>query len=231
MEASIFEAIRFDADGLVPIVAQDARTRDVLMVAWANREALEQTIASGVVHYYSRSRAALWKKGETSGHIQRLVELRLDCDGDTLLALVEQAEVACHTGRRSCFYRSLQDEGWVDLADPGPIAAGTPAIDVFDRLVAVIEARRSSSADKSYTKSLFDRGLEVMLEKIAEESAEVIEAFREDDRGHLEHEIADLLFHLFVAQAAREITLDDVRRELERRFGVSGHEEKAARRR
>lgn len=231
MESSIYEALRFDANGLIPVVAQDVRTREVLMVAWANREAIEETIASGFLHYYSRSRRALWKKGESSGHLQRLVELRLDCDGDTLLALVEQTAVACHTGTRSCFSQALEADGWRALPDPGPIAPETATIDVFDRVAAVIEARKASDAAKSYTKSLFDRGLEVILGKVAEESGEVLEACREGDRPHVVHEVADLLFHTFVALAQLEIPLESVRRELQRRFGVSGHDEKRSRKR
>jgi len=116
--ARLIGAIRFDARGLVPAIAQAQDTGEVLMLAWMNREAVEETLATGRVCYFSRSRGGLWRKGETSGQVQRLVDLRLDCDGDTLLALVEQTGVACHTGRRSCFYRGLRDGALAELAAP-----------------------------------------------------------------------------------------------------------------
>ena len=116
--AAVLAAIRFDAAGLVPAIAQQHDTGEVLMMAWMDRAALAETIATGRVCYWSRSRQALWRKGERSGHGQRLVELRLDCDGDTLLLRVEQTGVACHTGRRSCFYRELRDGALVEIATP-----------------------------------------------------------------------------------------------------------------
>ncbi|RAI58955.1 phosphoribosyl-AMP cyclohydrolase [Roseicella frigidaeris] len=116
--ARLLEAIRFDARGLVPCIAQQHDTGEVLMLAWMTREAVEETLATGRVCYFSRSRGGLWRKGETSGQQQRLVDLRLDCDGDTLLALVEQTGVACHTGRRSCFYRALRDGALAEIAAP-----------------------------------------------------------------------------------------------------------------
>lgn len=123
--AAFLEAIRFDASGLVPVIAQEAATGEVLMLAWMNREAVSETLVTGRVTYFSRSRGALWRKGETSGQVQRLVELRLDCDGDALLALVEQTGVACHTGRRSCFFTALRDGRVAEiagpLADPGAL--------------------------------------------------------------------------------------------------------------
>jgi phosphoribosyl-AMP cyclohydrolase len=115
---ALIAAIRFDAAGLVPVVAQEAGTGEVLMLAWMNREAVEETLATGRVCYFSRSRGALWRKGETSGQVQRLVELRRDCDGDALLALVAQTGVACHTGRRSCFFTAIRDGAVATIAEP-----------------------------------------------------------------------------------------------------------------
>jgi len=117
-QAAALEAVRFDAQGLVPAIAQQHDTGEVLMMAWMNAESLRETLATGLVCYFSRSRNALWRKGETSGQIQRLQELRVDCDGDTLLLLVDQTGVACHTGRRSCFYRAAADEGLREIAAP-----------------------------------------------------------------------------------------------------------------
>jgi phosphoribosyl-AMP cyclohydrolase len=108
----------FNAEGLIPVIAQQHDTGEVLMLAWMNREALEETLVTGRVCYYSRSRGKLWRKGETSGQVQKLVELRLDCDGDTILLRVDQLGVACHTGRRNCFFRALQDGAWIEIAKP-----------------------------------------------------------------------------------------------------------------
>lgn len=119
--AALLDAIAFDAAGLVPAVAQQFDTGEVLMLAWMNRAAVAETLSTGQVCYFSRSRGALWRKGETSGQTQRLVELRLDCDGDALLVLVDQHGVACHTGRRDCFYRAARDDGWAEIA--GPVVA------------------------------------------------------------------------------------------------------------
>jgi phosphoribosyl-AMP cyclohydrolase len=116
--ARFLAAVRFDAGGLVPCIAQQHDTREVLMMAWMNADAVAQTLATGRVCYWSRSRRALWRKGETSGQVQRLVDLRIDCDGDTLLALVEQTGVACHTGRRSCFFHALRDDALVEISRP-----------------------------------------------------------------------------------------------------------------
>ncbi len=115
---SWLDAIRFDAQGLVPVIAQDVRTKEVLMLAWANAEALEATRRTGFAHYWSRSRKALWKKGETSGHLQRVRAIRLDCDGDAVLYLVEQQGPACHTNRPSCFWREHEGEGWREIMEP-----------------------------------------------------------------------------------------------------------------
>ncbi len=115
---AIIDAIAFDAAGLVPAVAQQFDTGEVLMLAWMNREAVRQTLATGQACYFSRSRGALWRKGETSGQTQRLIELRLDCDGDALLLLVDQQGVACHTGRRDCFFRAARDGAWTEIAEP-----------------------------------------------------------------------------------------------------------------
>ena len=122
MAEALLDAIAWNAAGLVPAVAQQHDTGEVLMLAWMDRAAVEATLATGRVTYFSRSRNALWRKGDTSGHTQRLVELRLDCDGDALLVLVDQVGAACHTGRRDCFFRAARDGGWVEIADPAESA-------------------------------------------------------------------------------------------------------------
>ncbi len=210
----------YDERGLVPCVVQDADRGTVLMVAWMNSEALRLTRETGVVHFWSRSRGQLWKKGETSGNTLTLVELRIDCDGDTLLARVHAAGPACHTGQPTCFFR--RDDGTEDN--------GVPPITILDRLDQLLAARRdSATAEKSYTKSLLDAGMPKILAKLAEEHGELAAELPAGDAEHVIHEAADLLFHMMVGLTARKIPFDRVQDELARRFGTSGHVEKAGR--
>ena len=208
----------FDERGLVPCIVQDAVRGTVLMLAWMNAEALTLTRATGVVHFWSRSRKALWKKGETSGNTLGLVELRIDCDRDAVLVRATPAGPTCHTGATSCFFR--HDDG---TEDDGP------ALPILDRLEQVIAARRASTGEHSYTKSLFDAGMPKILAKIAEEHGELAEELPGSDDTKTIHEAADLLFHVMVGLAARDLPLAAIYAELGRRFGTSGHVEKAAR--
>ena len=207
----------FDERGLVPAIVQDAVSGTVLMMAWMNREALARTRESGEAHFWSRSRGALWRKGETSGNTLRVVELRVDCDADTLLLRVEPAGPACHTGKTACFYRV---DGGAEDDGVAPILA---------RLERVLEARRDATAEKSYTKSLLDAGFPKILAKIAEEHGELAAELPDGDEADVVHETADLLFHVMVGLVARKIPFDRVLAELARRFGVGGHVEKASR--
>jgi phosphoribosyl-ATP pyrophosphohydrolase/phosphoribosyl-AMP cyclohydrolase len=208
----------WDERGLVPAVAQDATTGAVLMVAWMNRDALALTRSSGFAHFWSRSRAAMWKKGETSGHTLAVVDLRIDCDADTILMRVQPAGPACHTGAPTCFFR--------DLAG----APTAPAGSVLDALEAVIAARRDhATGEKSYTRSLLDAGWPKILAKIAEEHGELAAELPDGPDDQVVYETADLLFHVMVGLGARRIPIARVLVELARRFGVSGHVEKAAR--
>jgi phosphoribosyl-ATP pyrophosphohydrolase/phosphoribosyl-AMP cyclohydrolase len=213
--------VRWDDRGLVPAVAQDAATGAVLMVAWMNREALDATRSTGEAHFWSRSRGRLWKKGESSGNVLRVRELRIDCDGDTLLLVVDPAGPACHTGKTSCFFRTPHAD--VEMEDDGPAGA------ILDRIARVIEQRKAASAEKSYTRSLLDAGMPKILAKIAEEHGELAAELPEGDEKAVVHETADLFFHVLVGLSARGIAPAAVWRELERRFGTSGHAEKAAR--
>jgi phosphoribosyl-ATP pyrophosphohydrolase/phosphoribosyl-AMP cyclohydrolase len=216
MEASIDPT--WDDRGLVPAVVQDATTGAVLMVAWMNAEALAKTRETGEVHFWSRSRQSLWKKGETSGNVLRLVDLQIDCDGDTLLVHANPAGPACHTGAPTCFFRTLDG------------APATPAAHVLDRLAEVLIARRdAATAEKSYTRSLLDKGMPKILEKIAEEHGELAAELPAGDDHAVVHETADLLFHVMVGLTARKIPVEDVWKELARRFGIGGHVEKASR--
>ncbi len=207
----------FDDRGLVPCIVQDADVGTVLMLAWMNAEALEATRRTGVVHFWSRSRQALWKKGETSGNTLALVELRLDCDADTVLARVRPAGPTCHTGAISCF-------------GAAPHNLDEPASTIIDRLARTLAARRDSATGvKSYTKSLLDAGMPKILAKIAEEHGELAAELPSGDDADVVHETADLLFHVMVGLTARKIPIENVLRELARRFGTSGHVEKASR--
>jgi phosphoribosyl-ATP pyrophosphohydrolase/phosphoribosyl-AMP cyclohydrolase len=208
-------ALRFNDAGLIPAVAQDWLDGAVLMVAWMNREAIARTLASGEVHYWSRSRAELWHKGATSGHIQVLRGLRYDCDADVLLLTVEQAgDVACHTGARSCFY----EQGARPTAG-GPGAPPPPA-DVCTELMRVIEGRRDRPEPGSYTNSLLEGGDNRILKKIGEESAEFVMACKDGDAGAIAGEAADLVFHLQVALAHHGVSWRDVQQVLARRRGA-----------
>ena len=186
--------------GTVTVVTQDAGTGDVLMVAYADREALERTIATGEMHYLSRSRG-LWRKGETSGNLQRVVALSHDCDGDAVLAIVTPAGPACHTGTTSCF------------GDPA-----SDARDIFDRLDATIRARASEPNETSYTRRLLD-DRNLRLKKIGEEAAELVLACADDDRERVVNEAADLLYHTMVALRSAGVGIADVRGTLEERAG------------
>jgi phosphoribosyl-AMP cyclohydrolase / phosphoribosyl-ATP pyrophosphohydrolase len=210
----------YDDRGLVPCVVQDADRGHVLMVAWMNAEALRLTRETGTVHFWSRSRQALWKKGETSGNTLALVELRFDCDADTLLVRARPAGPACHTGKPTCFYR-IDGDGDDD---------GLPAVTILDRLDRILVARRDqATAEKSYTKSLLDAGMPKILAKIAEEHGELAAELPAGDDAKVIHEAADLLFHVMVGLTARGISFDKIEAELARRFGTSGHVEKARR--
>lgn len=210
----------WDDRGLVAAVVQDADRGVVLMLAWMNAEAWRLTRETGEVHFWSRSRQALWKKGETSGNTLRVVELRVDCDADAILVRARPAGPTCHTGADACFFHA-------EPADDD----GAPPAHVLDRLAAVIAARKQATAQKSYTKALFEAGMPKILAKIAEEHGELAAELADDvvPRDKIVYETADLLFHVMVGLAARDVAVADVWRELGRRFGVSGHDEKAAR--
>jgi phosphoribosyl-ATP pyrophosphohydrolase/phosphoribosyl-AMP cyclohydrolase len=198
--------IRFDDAGLVPVVTQDANTGEVLMLAYANSEAVEKTRETGDAHYYSRSRGELWRKGATSGNTQRVLEVRLDCDGDALLYRVEPAGPACHTGERSCFFTPVYGETREDVPDLGR---------TLGHLSGVISARRAEMPEGSYTANLFRRGTGYAAQKVGEEAVEVVVAALEDDR--LAEETADLLYHLLVLLEERGVSTKDVARVLDER--------------
>jgi phosphoribosyl-ATP pyrophosphohydrolase/phosphoribosyl-AMP cyclohydrolase len=190
---TIPEGLAYDERGLLPVVVQDRVSGDVLMVAWANAEALRQTAETGLAHFWSRSRQALWKKGETSGHRLHVRELRVDCDRDTLLLIVDPEGPACHTGARTCF-------GDLTATDAGVLA----------ELAAVIADRSDRRPPGSYTSRLFEQGLDAALKKIGEEATEVVLAAKGESDQRLAEESADLLFHLLVALRQRGVSLGAV---------------------
>jgi phosphoribosyl-ATP pyrophosphohydrolase/phosphoribosyl-AMP cyclohydrolase len=206
-------AVRFGADGLVPVVTQESRSGDVLMVAYANREALERTLTTGLAHYFSRSRGRLWQKGETSGHVQRLIEARLDCDGDAVLYRVEQTGPACHTGTRTCFSTVIGRTG----GRTDDTAQEDPGGHVLSRLARTVESRAAARPQGSYTAQLLAGGVAKISQKVGEEAVEIVVAANSEDDERLASEAADLLYHLLVLLQARGVPLDAVWKELERR--------------
>lgn len=196
--------VRFDERGLVPAIVQDARTREVLTLAYMNEESLRRTLEEGETWFWSRSRSELWHKGATSGNTQRVVEVRADCDSDALVVLVEPRGPACHTGARSCFG-----------SEAGEVEANLGV--VLEEVYRVVSKRRREMPEGSYTTYLFEKGLNKILKKVGEESAETIIAAKDGDDEALKAETADLLYHLVVMLVERGLTLEDVGRELARR--------------
>jgi phosphoribosyl-ATP pyrophosphohydrolase/phosphoribosyl-AMP cyclohydrolase len=203
--AQVFDEIQFDENGLVPCVAQDSAGGEVLTLAYMNEEALRLTVETGEVHFYSRSRERIWRKGEESGNVLRLLQLRYDCDGDAIVALVEPSGPACHTGERSCFYREV---GGSSSPEPdAPPAAGEPAPVAHEALATLERTLRSRAAERpdgSYTVQLLDDPA-LIGEKVEEEAEEVVRAAREESDERVAEEAADLLYHLSVLLASRQV--------------------------
>ena len=222
------QGLKFDAQGLVTAVAQDRATGEVRMVAWMNAEAVEKTLETGLATFYSRSRQKLWVKGETSEHRLRVASVVVDCDGDTLLLLVDPEGPSCHTGRPNCFFRAVSLVGGA----PPTVAVSEPsrnALPYLFELEAVIRERQTSTADKSYTRSLLDGGAHKVGAKIAEEARELVQALEAETNARVASEAADLLYHLLVSLRLRDVALRDVIGELIARSSQSGHDEKASR--
>lgn len=201
-------AIKFNEQGLVPAIAQDAKTGAVLMLAWMNAESLQLTINTGYATYYSRSRQQLWKKGETSGHTQKVLNLSYDCDGDAILMQVEQIGPACHTGEYTCFHHPIVE------ADPDDLPATSAIVQhVYD----VISDRKVNPQEGSYTNYLFSKGIEKICKKVGEEASETIIAAMKANKEEVTYEAADLIYHLLVLMNQQGVTPDDVWTELARR--------------
>jgi phosphoribosyl-ATP pyrophosphohydrolase/phosphoribosyl-AMP cyclohydrolase len=208
-------AIRWDSQGLVPAIVQDAASKEVLMMAYMNQESLKLTVESGETWFWSRSRNELWHKGATSGHIQKVKTLKYDCDGDTLLVLVDQAGPACHTGAYSCFFNNVEVKG---QANPVSAAAdGKDRFAILATLEAVIAERDAERPEGAYTTYLFEKGIDKILKKVGEETAEVIIAAKNRDNDELRYEASDLIFHLLVLLREAKLPLDALMQELDRR--------------
>jgi phosphoribosyl-ATP pyrophosphohydrolase/phosphoribosyl-AMP cyclohydrolase len=210
----VSEEIQFDERGLVPVVTQDTNTSAVLTLAYANREALERTLESGVAHYYSRSRNELWRKGASSGNTQKVIEVRVDCDGDALLYRVEPHGPACHTGEESCFFTTLAGGG------VGVATGGSGEVDfggTVDKLAGTITQRHREMPEGSYTAKLLGDGTERVAQKVGEEAVEVVVAALRDER--LAEEAADLVYHLLVLLEERGVGIGEVAQVLRDRHG------------
>ena len=208
----MLERIKFDQQGLVPAIVQDATNGTVLMLAYMNRESLAKTLETGTTWFYSRSRQELWNKGATSGHVQMVKELLYDCDGDTLLVKVEQKGAACHEGTYSCFSRRFGEAEPTQTERPALAAA-----EVLTELFAVLEDRRQNPQEGSYTSSLFAKGEDRILKKIGEEAAETIIAAKNHSQGEVIYEMADLWYHCLVLLAAHKIDFAALIEELGKR--------------
>jgi phosphoribosyl-ATP pyrophosphohydrolase/phosphoribosyl-AMP cyclohydrolase len=215
--------LKWDLAGLVTVVVQDQNTGEIRMLAHANEAAVRATLESGFAHFFSRSRGKLWRKGESSGHGLRVAEVWVDCDADALVYLASPEGPSCHTLRDTCFFNKLTSGGEV-IEDPEHHAQST-----LPRLWSELDARRRSSAAKSYTKSLLEAGPAKINEKIEEEAGELTKAIASETPDRVISEAADVLYHVLVGLLARDVKLKDVEAELAKRFDQSGHEEKSAR--
>jgi phosphoribosyl-AMP cyclohydrolase / phosphoribosyl-ATP pyrophosphohydrolase len=211
-----FKDLKVNEKGLIPVIVQEAVTGKVLMLAYMNEETMNKSLETGLAHYYSRSRETLWLKGETSGNFQEIVEMKIDCDEDTLLMKVKQKGVACHTGRLSCFYRIIDKEGRIVEEDGKATEIENGAI-VLQQLYQQIADRKENKVEGSYTNYLFDKGIDKILKKVGEESSEIIIAAKNLSNEELCYEISDLVYHLTVLMVERKLKLEDVYSELKRR--------------
>ncbi len=198
-------AFKQGCDGLVPVVVQDYRTLEVLMVAYMNQEAYEQTLYTGRMTYYSRSRQELWRKGETSGHYQYVKSLTADCDMDTILAKVSQVGAACHTGARSCFFQEITKKDYQETDNP---------LQVFEEVLDVIKDRKIHPKEGSYTNYLFDKGLDKILKKLGEEATEIVIAAKNPGANEVKYEISDFLYHMMVLMVEKDVGWEEITREL-----------------
>lgn len=201
--------LKFNQEGLIPVIAQDYRTGEIRMFAWANEEAIRKTIETGYVHYYSRSRKAIWKKGESSGELQRVVEIRVDCDEDVLLYIVlQEKNRACHTGERNCFFRDLE----------GKKVKRVLPFETLQRLQEIIQQRLEEMPENSYTVKLFKEGEDRILQKFGEEAIETLIALKRGMPEEIRAEASDMFYHLLLMLTVRNIGIEEVLEELASRI-------------
>ncbi|MDP4092991.1 MAG: bifunctional phosphoribosyl-AMP cyclohydrolase/phosphoribosyl-ATP diphosphatase HisIE [Bacillota bacterium] len=215
----LVDELKFDDKGLVPAIIQDHTTNKVLMMAYMNREAVEKTLETGKTHFWSRSRNKLWLKGETSGHFQTVKTIFVDCDNDTLLIKVEQVEAACHTGHFSCFYRQIDGDQLAETSNVvfDPEKVYNDKSHVLQEVYDIIADRKLNPKEGSYTNNLFEKGINKILKKIGEESAEVIIAAKNQSKDEIRYEVADLMYHLFVMLVESGVSLEEIYSELKSR--------------
>ncbi|KKO52614.1 bifunctional phosphoribosyl-AMP cyclohydrolase/phosphoribosyl-ATP diphosphatase HisIE [Paenibacillus sp. DMB20] len=214
----VLEHIRWDQAGLVPAIVQDASSKEVLMMAYMNREALRRTLDSGETWFWSRSRGELWHKGATSGHTQSIVSIAYDCDGDTLLVQVNPKGPACHTGENTCFFNEITLEGQPSLSgEDNKPGLGGGRFAVLGELEKIIAQREAELPEGAYTTYLFNKGVDKILKKIGEEASETIIAAKNRNNDELRLEASDLIYHLLVLLQERKLPLDDIMAELNRR--------------
>ena len=199
-----FSEFKLNSDGLIPVIVQDYKTNEVLMMAYMNEEAFDNTVKTGRMTYYSRSRQCLWVKGETSGHFQYVKGISVDCDKDTLLAKVDQVGAACHTGNRSCFYTPIVGNDY-DAKNP---------LQVFESVYSTIVDRRQNPKEGSYTNYLFEKGIDKILKKVGEEATEIVIAAKNPNPEEIKYEICDFLYHAMVLMVERGVTWEDITNEL-----------------
>ncbi len=200
--------LKFDAQGLIPAIVQDIKTKKVLMLAYMNEESIRKTMGTETTWFYSRSRQELWNKGATSGHVQHVKRVSYDCDGDALLVEVEQQGAACHTGNYSCFYREILNR----------VKEDEDIRDILSKLAETIRDRKLNPKEGSYTNYLFEKGVDKILKKIGEESAEIIIAAKNPSQEELVYEICDFIYHLMVLMEIRDIGTEEIRIELSKRY-------------
>jgi len=223
---NIINKVDFEKEnGLVPVVTQDHETNEVLMLAYMDKEALELTLTTNYAHYFSRSKQRIWKKGESSNHTQEIKSIKVDCDNDTIRLKVAQNGVACHTGRKSCFFTDLDTNTITSEVEIDT----TSAYGVIDTLYHTILEKKNDDPKKSYTAKLLQGEENSMLKKIVEEAGEFTFAVKDNDEKEIIYEGADLMYHCLVAMASKNISPDRIKQELARRFGIGGIEEKESR--
>ncbi|MDS1028989.1 bifunctional phosphoribosyl-AMP cyclohydrolase/phosphoribosyl-ATP diphosphatase HisIE [Bacillota bacterium LX-D] len=208
--------IKYNSEGLIPAIIQEAKSGKVLMLAYMNEESLQKSLAAGETWFYSRSRQELWHKGATSGHVQKIKEMYFDCDADTLLIKVEQTGASCHEGYHSCFHNKLELDGKSKVQEVQQ-SGGLKLGGVLQEIHEVILDRQEKRPEKSYTTYLFEKGIDKILKKVGEETAEVIIAAKNNSESEVAYEVSDLLYHLLVLLVQQCVSLEKIAEELQGR--------------